>query len=174
MRVDRKEQRDVDVDAVGDELTNCLGTLGGARHLDHQIGTIDDLPQASGLGHRAGRITREIGRDFERDVAVDRVGAVVHGAEGVAGVTDVGGGDQFEGLAIGPGAIERGQLRVVGGSLGEGLLEDRRVGRLPGEGVLADPSRQIAVGEHGPIDIVKPEGLSGRVQSVETSRHGIG
>ncbi len=40
--------------------------------------------------------------------------------------------------------------------------------------VEADAAGQVTVGEHDAIDIVEPERLSGRVQSMETSRHVFG
>jgi hypothetical protein len=61
MRIDRKEQRDIHVDAVGNELPNGLGAFRRARHLDHEVGAIDDRPKPVRLGDRGGRITRQIG-----------------------------------------------------------------------------------------------------------------
>ena len=37
VRVDREEQRDVDVDPVRDELAHGLRALGRSRHLDHHV-----------------------------------------------------------------------------------------------------------------------------------------
>ena len=64
--------------------------------------------------------------------------------------------------------------RVVGVALGERLLEDGRVGRHPGDCLLADPAREVTVAEHRAIDVVEPEGLAGVVETLKTSccRHG--
>src|SRR5688500_1414381 len=45
--VEREEQRDVDVDAVGDEAAGGNRAIAGAGHLDHDVRTADHCPQAT-------------------------------------------------------------------------------------------------------------------------------
>jgi hypothetical protein len=64
----------------------------------------------------------------------------------------------------------RAELLVVCGALREGLLEDRRVRRHPGEGVTLDAPGELAAADEGAVDVVEPEGLSGVMEGVERRR----
>ncbi len=70
----REQQRDVDVDAVGDELANRRQPGAGRRNLDHDIVARDLAPQPPRLGDRRLRAHRQIGRHLEAHIAVRALG----------------------------------------------------------------------------------------------------
>ena len=59
---DRKQQRDVDVQAFGDQLGDGRDARRGSGHLDHQIGSTNFCPQPLGLGDGRIGLMRKIGR----------------------------------------------------------------------------------------------------------------
>ena len=62
----------------------------GRRHLDHEVVAADRAPQPPRLGDRRLGVHRQIGRDFEADVAVRAASVcVVDRAQHVGGVLDV-------------------------------------------------------------------------------------
>ena len=85
----RKEEGDVDVDALTDELPDGRNPLKGRRNLDHQVIAVNLAPQASRLGERCLGIVREVGRDLHADVAVTPVRLLVDGKENVGCLLNV-------------------------------------------------------------------------------------
>ena len=77
---DRKQQRDVDVEALFDQPGDGRYARSGARHLDHYIGPGDAVPQPPGLGNRGIGDIGQIGRYFEADIPVAAIQPVIDGA----------------------------------------------------------------------------------------------
>ncbi len=77
VHVPGEEQRDVDVDAVGDELLDGRYALLCGGHLDHGVVTADGLPEAAGFCDGAGGVVGELRRDLEADIAVAAVRRLV-------------------------------------------------------------------------------------------------
>ena len=82
VRVAGEEQRDVDVDALGDERPDGGDARWRRRHLDHHVGPRHGLPEPPRLGERARGVVGEVGRDLQAHVAVVRRGPVVDAAAG--------------------------------------------------------------------------------------------
>ena len=103
--------------------------LGGRRDLDEQVLPVDLGPQLLGGGEGRVGVVGEVGRDLDRDAAVDAVGGVEDRLEHVAGVAYVGRG-QREDRLVDVGALggELAHLVVVPLTVGERRGEDRRVG----------------------------------------------
>ncbi len=87
--LDREEQGDVDVDAVGEAALDRRPALLGAGNLDHDIGPVHRPPEPHRFGDGGLGVARGPGRDFERDEPVGAVGAVVDRAEQVGGALHV-------------------------------------------------------------------------------------
>ena len=92
----RKEQRDVDVDAAGDQLPHRRRSLDGARNLDEQVRPVDSGPQALRLRNRGARVIRRRRGNLDRHVSVGSIRGIVDAAEGIAGITHVGRRDELE------------------------------------------------------------------------------
>ena len=60
VRPPRKEQRDIDVDAFADQLSDRGQAGRCGRDLDHDVSPIDRLPEASRLVQRRRRLIGEI------------------------------------------------------------------------------------------------------------------
>ena len=142
--VDRKDQRDVDVDAPAEHLPDRGQPGFGGRDLHHHIGPVAAVVQV--LGHGDGLLGRtgHRGRDLDRDEAVGALGPVVDRPE------DVGGGlnvldHQLPEHLVRPLALahQPDQGFVVVGRTGDGLLEDGRVGGDAGQALIAQ-ARQLA------------------------------
>jgi hypothetical protein len=160
--VGREEQGDVDVDPLADQLAD--GGDAGRRSwdLDHQIGTVDRMPQPARLLDGGRRVHRQIGRDLEADVAVLAAQAVVDRPEQVGGGLDVGDGEAFVeiddlGVALGQDGLQPG---VIGVALADGLLEDRGVGGEAPDSILLDQALELAVLEDLLVEEVEPDGLA--------------
>ena len=85
----REQQRDVDVDALADELADRRQAGLGRRHLDHQVVAADRLPEPPRLGDRRVGVHRQIGRDFEADISVLAFRCLIDRAERVRRVLDI-------------------------------------------------------------------------------------
>ena len=95
----REQQRDVDVDAVGDQIADRRQALGCRRHFDHEVRTIDRVPQALGFGDRGFGLLRQIGRDLDADKAVGAAAFLEHRKEHVGRLLDVLDRELFVNLA---------------------------------------------------------------------------
>ena len=90
VHVDREQQGDVDVDALGGQRADRRHARPGAGDLDHQIGPVDGGPEPAGLVDRRLGRAGEKGRDFDAGKAVRAVKPVVDRAQGVGGGLDIG------------------------------------------------------------------------------------
>ena len=172
VRLDRKQQRDIHVDPVGNQPPKGDRPFRGPGDLDHHIRTIDRLPQTVRLLDRGSRIVGRSRAHFNRDVAVDGLGALIHRQKQIAGAAHIISFHEFEHR---PGIRDRGgrlNLRVVRGALRERLFENRWVRRLASQRFIADTPLEFAIVEHRPVDVVEPNGLAGGVQRVERRGHG--
>ena len=68
-------------------------SLGRAGDFDHYVLAAHGLPQAAGFVDRLLGFVREIGRNFEADISVAGVRAVVNAAKRVGGVLNVADGE---------------------------------------------------------------------------------
>ena len=158
--LEREDQRDVDRAAAGDRILDGGQAGERRRDLDEQVRPVDLLPEARHLGERLLGVVR-VGRvNFQRDMAIGALRLIEDRAEHIAGVLDVRDGERDERLLRAGGTGQLGQLGVVGGALRERLLEDRRVGRDTGDGVLADQPRQLTAAHHVPRERVDPDALA--------------
>ena len=115
----------------------------GRRDLDVDVRAVDLGPQLLGLRDRRVGVVGEIGRDLDRDPAVDAVRGVVDRPEDIGGCAHVVGGDLEDRLVGGCAALgEHVDLTLVRLALAEGAGEDGRVRRD-----AADVARDDQVGE---------------------------
>jgi hypothetical protein len=156
--LDLEQQRDVDVQALVGHLLDRRQTLVGAGDLDHQVGPVDAPPVLARLLHRALRVERDVGIDLERDVAVVAVGLVVDRAQHVGGVLDVLDRDRLvDGAGVGPLVRQLLDLLVVVLGAEDRLLEDRGIGGLAAQGLLAHESLEFAAARHRSPDLIQPD-----------------
>ena len=157
-----EQQRDVDIDAVGDQAGDGRQPRGRARHLDHQIVAADVGPQALRFGQCAGGIVRQIGRNLDADIAVGTAGRLIHRAQCVRRLPDVLDRQMFENLAR--GAVVRAQQPrdgvVIGVGAADGLLEDGRVRRDAAQAVVVDELFQGAACDKIAGYEIEPHGLA--------------
>jgi hypothetical protein len=97
------------------------------------------------------------GVDLDRDPAVHAVGAVVDLAQLVAGPADVEGRQHPDRLAdVRAPQRQVADLLVVGGAVGQRLLEDRRVGRDAHDLLVADELGEVARAQPLTGQVVEP------------------
>src|ERR671914_396459 len=162
VRLDREQQSDVDVDALGDRLLDRRHALLGARDLDHHVGPVDAGPEVARLRERGLRVVRVRRLHFDRHEAVVVLRPVPDGAEHVAGELHVRDGDLL-------GDRERveallgqlGDLLVVVGRAEDRLLEDGRVGGHAAQRALAHEARELAAHYEAAADLVEPNAGAG-------------
>ncbi len=119
-----EEQGDVDVDALTDELPDGGQSLLGGRHLDQDIGAVQGLPQAPGLGNGAVGVVGQVGIDLQADEAVFALQLVIEGPEDVRGLPHVRHGQGLVNLLDGLTRLGQGaDIRVIIGAPGNGLFE---------------------------------------------------
>ena len=156
VRLHGKQQRDVDIEAVGDQAPQRPFAGRRSGNLDHHVRPVDRCPQPMGLLDRGLRVVRGAGRHLNGHKSVAAVRCVVDPAEDIARGADVVGFDQLEQLPRGAAAARVANLFVVAGALSEGLLENRRIRRHTGERVCIYAVREFASAEHRAIDKVQP------------------
>ena len=130
--VEGEDQRDVDRDARAHHLGDGGQALDRRGDLDEHVRAVDRGREGLGLLDRPGGVVGEPRVDLDRHPAVLATGGLVDRQEDVARVADVLGREGEHGLVDGlPGVRELAHLGVVGVPLGQGGLEDRRVGGDP-------------------------------------------
>ena len=98
VRLNREEQRNVDIDTIGDELANCLRALFRTWNLDQKIGTVDCRPETVRFFDRRCCIIRDTWRHLDGYKSVLALGAVVHVRENIARVAHILRLDELEQL----------------------------------------------------------------------------
>ena len=85
----REQQRDIDADALADQMLDGRQALGRCRHLDHQIRALDLFPEPLGFADAGFGIHGQIRRDFKTDKTVFALQSVVDRAQHIRRVPDV-------------------------------------------------------------------------------------
>ncbi len=93
---DGKDQRDIDINARRDCLTNGGNALFRGGDFHHQVWAIDPRPKFLRLLNRAFGVVGKVRADFKTDVAVAAFGFIVQRAEKVAGLLNVFNGETPE------------------------------------------------------------------------------
>src|SRR5262249_19313120 len=149
------------VDPLGDQLLHGRDALWRRRHLDHEIRPVDGLPQSPCLFQRALGIARELGGYLEAHVAVAPLRPLVLRPQNAGRIANIAHGDALiERAGVNPARIGGSQDIKVIRAAGDGLLEDRRVGRDPADPVLFDQLLQLAADEQVAVDVVEPDRLA--------------
>src|SRR5690606_33005888 len=94
----REEEGDIDVDALGQERPDGGLAFLGSRNLDHQVRPVDRLPEDTRVLERSLGVPRKAWKYLDGDEAVLAAALVVDRAKDVAGVLDVLDGDGLEDL----------------------------------------------------------------------------
>ncbi len=155
-----EQQRDVDVDAIGEAFTDGRDPRGGARDLDHEVRAVDRVPEAVGLGDRGVGVPRDIRAHLDGDEAVLSRRPVVDRTEESRRRADILDHDRIENgvrVRVGSGGAN---VLVVEVALRDRLLEDRGIGGLAGQVVLADQPGLFAVLQHVAPQVVEPDALA--------------
>ena len=160
--VDREQQGDIDVDALGDQHLDRLQPRLGCGYLDHQVVAMHRAPQVPSLLDRAVGVMGQVRRDLEADEAVGALGCVVHWSQGVAGGLDILDREPLVerlgvDLVVGLEQVEDGL--VVGAGAGDRLVED---GRVAGDAAqaLVDQPGEPAAGDEVAVDVIEPQRLA--------------
>ena len=168
IRLNRKQQRDVDVDPLVQSLLDRGRALGSTRDLDHHVGAVEPLPVVAHLCQRALGVVRELRRHLERHEPVVAAGLAVHVGEHVGGHLDVLHGDPLvyrERLQV--FARHRLEVLVVIGRPQDRLLEDRWVRGHAAQTFLGDHPRQLAALDQRPADLVEPDADAGLGEALQ-------
>ncbi len=155
-----EHQRDVDVDPLADERLDGGDASGRGGHLDHHVGAIQCGEETPCLSHRALRIVGQGRADLQADVAVGAIGLLVDRTQQFGGLPDVFQDQRLVDLRHRLARVyQAGQVLVVVGAAGDGLLEDRRV-RGDASQPRVDQGLQVARGDERAPDVVQPYRLT--------------
>jgi hypothetical protein len=157
--LNREEKRDVDINPFKKELFDGWNAFGRAGYLDEQIRARHRLPEAARFGDGALSVAREKGRHLEADKTVAPFGAIVNGAQDVAGIADVRD-DQCLINAARRLCSELPDLRIVVVTLAERRVEDCRVVRDAGESFFRHPPLEIPALDHLAAKVIDPVTLA--------------
>ncbi len=172
-----EQQRDVDVQPFADQRTDRRHACLGAGHLDHQVVALHPRPEPPRLGDGVVRAQRQIGRDFEADIAVDLLRRIIDRAQQVGGVLDVLNRQVLvDALRVQVALVgQRLEPGVVIRAVAHRLLEDGRVGGHPLQPVAVDQGLQPPIGQEAALDEVQPWRLAEcfeRLERVRSLRRG--
>lgn len=169
-----KEESDVDVDPFTDHLFDSGESFGGARDLDHDIGMGDRGVVAAGFPDGVCRAAGDRGRDFDADVAVESVGAIVDRTENIAGIADVAEDEGFVDVQEGFTAADaRFNVSVVDLITDDGFLEDGRVRCNAKQATGVDKFFEFARGDEVPGEVIHPDTLAELFDRLDTVESGI-
>src|SRR6266850_982501 len=171
----RKEQRDIDINAVFESLAYGGEAFGRARDFDHDVRAIHGLPQASSFGERGFGIEAKERRNLQADVTVAPLRLRIYRFEYVARILHVANRDFFED-AVGVELLRfrRQENIVVELASRDGLLENRRVGRHPAQSVVINVFLQLTAREQVPANVVHPGRLPVGQQALQRIRRAAG
>ena len=154
-------EHDVDADSGFDELLNRLDARVSGRHLDEHIGPVHRRFQAQARRQRAGSVVCQCRRDLQADVAAAAAAVAILRQEQVACLLYVGNDQGFVAcFGAQRGFFQCGELVFVVAPARNGLVKDRRVGGDPGDAVLRDEAREMALSEQGAGKVVEPDLLA--------------
>jgi hypothetical protein len=165
-----KHQRNVDVDALGDERFDGGYPDDGRRDFDHQVRPIHFPPQSPRLLDRPFGASRSIGRDLDADEAVSAVGCVEHRSKNVGRHLDVLDGEPFEecrGSDFGVRGDGRAKPVVVFGARGDGFREDRGIAGHASNPILFDQPAELAADDEIAPNEIEPDRLAAVFQSLQ-------
>src|SRR4029077_20750278 len=145
----------------------------GPRDLDHDVGTVAFLPEATRLLDRPFRIPREAGADLDRHEAVVAAGRIEDAAEHVGGGAHVVDRERLEHASRRLARARAADVGVVEGASGDRLLEARGIRGHAGQAVLVDQAREPPARDEVAPDVVVPDALSERVQSLQQIRRHV-
>jgi len=132
-----KQERDIDVDSFGDELLDGGDSLSGGGNLDENVGPIQRLPQAAGLGDGAFGVMSQVRVNLQANVPVLSIHPIVHRAELVGCALNVTLTENFVNDVGAPSV--KGQIPnvfVVKLSAGERFLENGRIRGHPAQSIF--------------------------------------
>ncbi len=159
-----EQERDIHGYAREDGLFDRGQPLFRSGNLDEEVVAPGLLVQRLRGLDSALRVVGEERRDLERDPAVDAVRPLVDGTEHVGRAPEVLDRElEEERLAVEPGRCLFVD-RVVVATAGDRLVEDRRIRRQPGDGVVVDVRLELPGVEQLAGDVVEPEALPQLVQ----------
>src|SRR6185437_10488315 len=139
----REQQRDVDRHAAIDRFLDRRNAGRRAGNLDEQVVAPRLAVQRGRRPDRGLGVIRKQRRNFQRDESVHAVAGVERRLEQVGGAGEVLQRQREEQVfAVLPVGKQVGDRAVVVVSAGDGLVEDRRVGRQPRHVVVGDVFRQ--------------------------------
>src|SRR5579883_472133 len=159
VRLDGEDQRDVDVEALADELPDGRDARIRRRHLHHDVRAVDRGPEAAGFGDAGRGVVGQPWRYLDADESVLPAGPVIEGAEEVCRGHDVFEQQPFVDRGWARATLQ--QLldgRVVVGAVEDRLLEDGRVHRHAPDAAI-DQGLQVSGGEEAAPDAVVPGAL---------------
>ncbi|MPN30013.1 hypothetical protein SDC9_177470 [bioreactor metagenome] len=151
----REHECDVDAHACADQAFDGNQSGSSRRHLDQQVGAIDGCLQAQSGGHGAVRVVGQGGRYLEADIARATLAVVEHRAQQVASALYVRN-DQMLIPRLGRHrlGLEGGKVVLVIPSVGNRLVEDRRVGGDSGNPVFGDEACELSFVEQRTGEVV--------------------
>ncbi len=164
----REDQSDIHGDALRREAPYRLDAWPRGGDLHQKVGPIDPLDPLTGLDDRRLGIGGESGAHFDGDETIAAIAPLPHRAENVAGISDVGPHEARQylgGVVTGLGQLP--QRPVVVGAFGDCAGKDRRVGSDSADGVFGDSPLEFARVDHRTADLVGPDALTGRRQTVK-------
>jgi hypothetical protein len=158
--LDREKQRDVDVQPQVKQLLHGRDPGARARDLDHQVRTVDALPQPARLDDGADGIVSQVGGDLQADEAIFAVARVEGRAQNIAGALDIGHHQIFVNLfRREPRGSRRVDLFVVSARGHDRVVERPGVGRDAAKALVTDTTRQVPASERVAAEIVEPIAL---------------
>ena len=133
------------------------------------------IPQPLGHGRGGIGVVGKARIDLDGDPAVEAAGDVVHRAQHVARVANVGG-REFEHRLVERRAVsaQLGDLIGVGLSVGQSAGEDRRVRGDADDGVVLDHVGEIAAFDPLAGEVVQPDGDACFGEGGQSFSHGLG
>jgi hypothetical protein len=152
-----------------DQLLDCDESLFRRRHLDQQVGAVDQRSQPQpGLDGALG-VVGERRRHLEAHVAVLSLAPDVERMEELAGALNVSDRQPLVALLGREArvALHRFELLAIEGTLADRLEEDRRIGRDAREGVFGHEPRQDAIVDERARQVIEPDSLAQRVERNE-------
>ena len=156
----RENERDVHVDAFGDQRGDRGQAGTGGRNFDHDIGAAHGCEQPPGLCDRAFGIMGKQRWDFDAHIAIKRLGAIINRSQQVGSILNVFNNQLFVNLVYLLALFHQLKKRVgIIVAIGYCFIKDGRIGSHTGHADIDEPF-QFTGNEQSAANVIIPETLT--------------
>ena len=171
----REQQRDVDINALADELADRRQAGLRRRYLNHQVTATNRQQEPPRLDDCRLGAHRQIRRDFETDITISALCCFIDGAKRVRRMLDIFNRESLverHDIAVAL-SFDSLQGRIVISTARDGFFKNRGVRGNSAEPIVLNELTEATFRDEPSGEIVEPHGLAVVMQALERIQRGV-